>query len=139
MAFVVKVFDDCTYTFVPSVDRELDIGLLAKGQQDAFLGYAQARHPLPRQLQQRLQESLYHETCLGRLQWYCCCTCCNDHKSWDMDRDPDELLQHIRGQLAGLLETWQYELLEFIGIGQAWHDGRPILKLWLKDPQRYEA
>lgn len=43
MAFVVKVFEDCTYTFVPSVDRELDIGLLAKGQQDAFLAYAQAR------------------------------------------------------------------------------------------------
>jgi hypothetical protein len=25
-----------------------------------------------------------------------------DSKSWDMDRDPDELLQHVRGQLAGV-------------------------------------
>lgn len=102
-----------------------------------------------------------------------------DSKSWDMDRDPDELLQHIRGQLAGdagrvtsyrtadaaaaiivlyrmqivpnnlqgnavlscagVLEPSQYELLEFIGIGQDWDDGRPLLKLWLKDPQRWQA
>lgn len=49
------------------------------------------------------------------------------------------LLSECHDLLAGILESWQYELLEFIGIGQAWEDGRPILKLWLKDPQRYEA
>lgn len=108
-----------------------------------------------------------------------------------MDRDPDELLQHIRGQLtgasaianlpvftapheccglagrdccldvvsgaapcvvthcsqrdefhynfAGILESSQYELLESISIGQSWKDGRPLLKLWLRNPARYEA
>jgi len=139
MAFVVKVFASGRYTLSPAVGREPDVSLLQKGQQEQFLQFANAWHPLPPQLFQRLQRSLHTRTCAGQLQWWCCCKCCSDSKSWDMDRDPDELLQHIRGQLAGILEPSQYELLEFIGIGQDWDDGRPLLKLWLKDPQRWQA
>ncbi len=40
---------------------------------------------------------------------------------------------------AGILEPQQYEMTEHISVNASWEEGRAVLKLWLKDPMRYEA
>lgn len=139
MALLVKVDSSGNYVFVPSTDGDLNLSLLHKGQQDLFLQYIRSRHPLPPQLKKRLDQSLWQATLLGRLQWCFCCTWCCDSRSWDMDRDPDMLLQHIKRQLVGILEPGQYEILEQIQSNAEWSDGRTLLRLYLTDPSRYQA
>lgn len=40
---------------------------------------------------------------------------------------------------AGILEPQQYDMTEHISVNASWEEGRAVLKLWLKDPMRYEA
>lgn len=140
MAFIVKVDATGQFFFTPSTDRQYRPEALLKGQHDPLFLYLEDRHALPLPLESRVKSSVVRETFPLRLiRAVFCLNCCDDHSAWDLDRDNDLLIRHIRGQLTGLLELQQYQLTDFVQADASWQEGRSLVKLWLTDPHKYEA
>lgn len=140
MAFIVKVDATGQFFFTPSTDREYCSGVLLKGQHEPLFEYLEARHALPITLAERVKTSVSHGTFpLRTIRAACCLDCCGDSSAWNLDRDNELLMRYIRGQLTGLLELEQYQLMDFVQAEANWREGRSLVKLWLTNPHRHEA
>lgn len=139
MAFIAKVNAAGQLYFLPSTDRQYNPDMLMKGQHEPLFNYLETRHDLPPQLASRARTSGARESSTMRpIRALLCLDCCDD-KSWELDRDNALLMRHVQEQLTGLLELPQYQLTDCIQADAAWREGRSLIKLWLTNPNSYEA